>query len=259
MDPSLFPEMPGELSALSPEELASLLAEHESAAELINADDKEFLGELSAEAIIAQYEKGVEQIKALRAETQVRVEAHEAFEAKKAELAAEIAPKAEEEEPTPDEPAEPEGEEETVELVAEAEPETEAPVEEPVLVTASAEAETTAVTASVVRYSRKPPAPSPERTPKAEEPQGTALVAAGDLAHDYQGPLDALSLAEMVKATAMHHGPMPKIHPPGQFRFGGPEHKIARATFEFPEERLLDPKDGVGNDAKIREVIVEGI
>jgi len=259
MDPSLFPEMPGELSALSDEELASLLAEHESAAELINADDKEFLGELSAEAIIAQYEKGVEQIKALRAETQTRVEAHEAFEAKKAALAAEIAPKAEEEEPAPDEPAESEVEEEAVELVAEAESETETPVEEPVLVTASAETETTAaVTASVVRYSRKPPAPSPERTPKAEEPQGTALVAAGDLAHDYQGPLDALSLAEMVKATAMHHGPMPKIHPPGQFRFGGPEHKIARATFEFPPERQLD-SNGPSNEAKIREVIVEGI
>jgi hypothetical protein len=251
--------MPGELSVLSDEELASLLAEHESAAELINADDKEFLGELSAEAIIAQYEKGVEQIKALRAETQVRVDAHEAFESKKAELAAEIAPKAEEVEPTPDEPAEPEPEEEGVELVAEAEFETETPVEEPVLVTASTETEATAaVTASVVRYSRKPPAPSPERTPKTEEPPGTALVAAGDLAHDYQGPLDALMLAEMVKATAMHHGPMPKIHPPGQFRFGGPEHKIARATFEFPEERLLD-SDGPSNEAKIREVIVEGI
>src|SRR3989304_4713935 len=104
MDPSLFPEMPGELSALSPEELASLLAEHESAAELINADDKEFLGELSAEAIIAQYEKGVEQIKALRAETQTRVEAYETFEAKKAELGAGSAPPAEEEEgPAPEE------------------------------------------------------------------------------------------------------------------------------------------------------------
>src|SRR3989304_2939909 len=130
MDPSLFPEMPGELTALSDEELASLLAEHESAAELINADDKEFLGELSAEAIIAQYEKGVEQIKALRARIGEKKAEFEAFEAKKAELAAEIAPKAEEEEPTPEEPAEPEGEEEAVELVAETEPETETPVEE---------------------------------------------------------------------------------------------------------------------------------
>jgi len=261
MDPSLFPEMPGDLSALSDEELASLLAEHESAAELINANDEEFLGPLSAPGregeIIVQYTAGVEQIKALRAETQARVEAHEAFESKLAELAAEIAPKAEEVEvPAPDEP---EPEEETVEPMAETESETETPVEEPVLVTASAEIETTApVTASVVRYSRRPPTPSPERTPKAEEPQGTALVAAGDLAHDYQGPLDALSLAEMVKATAMHHGPMPKIHPPGMFRFGGPEHKIARATFDFPEERLLD-SDGPANEAKIREVIVEGI
>lgn len=254
MDPSLFPELPGELSALSDEELASLLAEHESAAELINADDKEFLGELSAEAIIAQYEKGVEQIKALRAESQTRVEAHEAFEAKKAELAAEIAPKAEEEEATEEPEAEPE---EEAELAAEAESEEETSVEEPVLVTASAEPEP--VTASVVRYSRRPPTPSPERTPQIAEPQGTALVAAGDLSHDYPDPLDGLALAELVKATAMHHGPMPKIHPPGQFRFGGPEHKIARATFEFPEERQLDPKDGAGNEAKIREVIVEGI
>jgi hypothetical protein len=259
MDPSLFPEMPGELSALSDEELASLLAEHESAAEFINADDKEFLGELSAEAIIAQYEKGVEQIKALRTRIGEKKAEFEAFEAKKAELAAEIAPPAVEEETVSDEAVEA-VEEETAELVAEAESETETPAEEPVLVTASAETEeTAAVTASVVRYSRRPPTPSPERTPKAEEPQGAALVAAGDLAHDYQGPLNALSLAEMVKATAMHHGPMPKIHPPGMFRFGGPEHKIARATYEFPEERLLDPKDGAGNEAKIREVIVEGI
>src|SRR3972149_6908825 len=158
MDPSLFPEMPGELSALSDEELASLLAEHESAAELINADDKEFLGELSAEAIIAQYEKGVEQIKALRAETQTRVEAHEAFEAKKAELAAEISPPAEEESAS-DDLSESE-EEEVVELVAEAESETETPVEEPVLVTASAEAETpAAVHARVARSARRAPAP----------------------------------------------------------------------------------------------------
>src|SRR3972149_1767985 len=97
MDPSLFPEMPGELSALSDEELASLLAEHESAAELINADDKEFLGDLSAEALIAQYERGVEQIKALRAVSQTPGEALHAYETKRAELAADIAPPAEEE------------------------------------------------------------------------------------------------------------------------------------------------------------------
>jgi hypothetical protein len=251
MEP-LFPELPEDVKALSDEELASLLSEHESAAELINADDKEFVGDLTADQIITEYRAGAEQIKTLRAETAERLTAFENFEAEKAKIAAEIKG---EEEPAPDEEeedgakTEEEVAEPPVEVVAEEETEEveEEKVEERELVTASAQ-----------RFARRPPAPSPERTPKIEEPKGTALVASGDLHRDFSEPLDPNSLAELVKATAMHYGPMPKTDQPGKYRFGGPEHKIARATFEFPEERQLG--DNINeNVEKIKAVVAASI
>jgi hypothetical protein len=258
----LFPVLPEDLKGLSDEELASLLQEHSSAAELINADDEDFLKGMEANEVIAQYEKGVNQINLLRAETKEREAAHAAYQARKNELAAEV--KGEEEEaPAPEEP-EGDEEEDAAEVVAE---ETDEPVEERELVLASAEPETVAETSTgtagntveaQVRFSRTPPAPKPDRLPVVEEVKGAALVAAGELSLGNTTPLDSESLARMVIDTAVHHGPMPKIHPPGQFRFGGPEHKIARATFEFPEERTLTG-DPDSNSAKLREVIVAAI
>lgn len=248
MEDGLFPGLPEDLKELNDEDLAQLLKDHEDAAELINADDEEFLKGLDANEIIAQYETGVNQIQLLRAEHSERVEAAEAYQAKKQELAAQITPK--EEEGGDEGDGEEATEEAPVEVVAEAEEvEEEVAEEEKVLVTASAEA-------PVVRFSRRPPAPAPERVPVVSEPEGTALVAAGDMAHRYPEPLTPDTFGQLVKDAAMHYGPHPKIDVPGAHRFGGPEHKIARAQFEFPEERTLSGSDQ-DNFEKIRAVIPE--
>ena len=68
MDP-LFPQIPEKLSEVSDEDIAQLLTDHEAAATLIDSDDPEFLKGLTADDIIEQYSKGVEQIKLLRART----------------------------------------------------------------------------------------------------------------------------------------------------------------------------------------------
>lgn len=253
MDP-LFPQLPEDVKALSDDELAKLLEEHVEAARLIDADDEKFLEGLSANEVIAQYEKGVSQIKLLGAEQVEREEAHKAYQAKKAELSAEIAPVAEEE-TAPEEPEEDDGAvaEPPVEVVAEEETPVveEEQVEEKELVLASVEP---------TRLARRPPTPSPERTPKEEPQKGTALVAAGDLANEFKNALDGDSLAEMVIRAAMHYGPVnPKTDAPGAHGiFDGPSHKLARAEFEFPPERVLG-KNEQENLLKLQEVVVESL
>ena len=87
MDP-LFPELPEDLSGLSDEDLANLKQEHEVAADLIDKEDESFTKDLSADEILAEYERGVEQIEAITAEQAARVTAQEEYLQKKADLAA---------------------------------------------------------------------------------------------------------------------------------------------------------------------------
>ena len=248
MDP-LFPKIPENLSEVSDADIAQLLTDHEAAAGLIDSDDPEFLKGLTADDIIEQYATGVEQIKLLRAENKERVGAHDAFVAKRDELKA--AREAADVEETVEETVEAEAE-----VVAEAEQileeavveETIEVVEEPVLVTASVEKP---------RYSRTPPAPAANRiTVSTVEPKGSALIAAGEMGLRYTEPLNPSSLANLVKDAAVHHGPHPKVDAPGKYRFGGPEHKIARADFEFPEERTFSG-DVDADIAKMRAVLPE--
>jgi len=258
---SLFPALPKKLSELSDDELQNLLAEHEEAAGLIDADDEEFLKGLSADEVIDQYRSGAEQIKTLRAETQARGEAHENYLSAKAEINADLAPKAEV--PEDEEGGEePEGEEPEAEVVAEAEAveetEEEAPVEERELVLASAEVEPEPEpVVEKPRLSRRVPTPSPERT-VVTEPEGTALVAAGEMSYRFKEQLTPDTLAELVIASAGHLGPHPKVDAPGKYRFGGPEHRIAHADFEFPEERTLG-SDIDANIEKIKNVVVDSM
>jgi hypothetical protein len=255
----LFPGLPEDLSATSDADIATLLSDHEAAIEKINADDEEFLKGLSADEIIAQLREGVEQVKALRAENSARVEAHENYLAEKAKLTAELTAEAEDDEDTD------EDEDEVTEgaeaVVAEAEAITEETAEERELVRASVTTSNNPVTTLTtttenpvsVRFARTPPAPAPERIVVNTPEPGTALVAAGEMALSYPDPLDEMLLANLVKDAALHHGPHPKIDPPGKYRFGGPEHKIARAEFSFPEERTLG-SDVDANLEKIRQV-----
>ena len=247
MDP-LFPQIPEKLAEVSDEDIAQLLTDHEAAAVLIDSDDAEFLKGLTADEIIEQYATGVEQIKVLRAENKEREGAHAAFVAKRDEL------KAARE--TEDAVV---SEEETVEAEAEVVAEAEAILEETVEETETVE-EPELVTASVVpspRYSRTPPAPSANRiSVSTVEPEGTSLVAAGEMSLRYPEPLNPTTLATLVKDAAVHHGPHPKVDQPGRYRFGGPEHKIARADFSFPEERTFT--GNVEDDiAKMRAVLPE--
>lgn len=248
----LFPELPEDLAAVSDEDLASLLTEHEKAIELIKEDDAEFLRDLDGSAVIAQLQEGVKQLQTLRAETDVRSAAHETYLNDKAKIIAELDPA---DEPKDEETAEAE----PLEVVAESEEpapadegdgdETEV-VEEKELVLAAAP--------PAPRYSRTPPpAPSPSRVPVITQAEtGASLVAAGEMSLKYKDPLDTSSLAHLVRDAAVHHGPHPKIDPPGKYRFGGPEHKIAHAEFAFPSER--DLTGDVDSDIeKIREVLPE--
>jgi antitoxin (DNA-binding transcriptional repressor) of toxin-antitoxin stability system len=264
----LFPELPEDVKALSDAELESLQAEFDKAMALCNDEGEEgqaYLGDLDASEVIAQMTAGAESILTLRNEVAARAEAHEAFNAKKAEInsmlevkgeapAEEEAPAESEEEASEEEaPAEDaEAEEETAEEEAE---EAEAKAEERELVTADGEEKPSG--AEVVRM-RRLPTPSRERVVVKSEDPGVALLAAGDMAHRFRDPLDPHSLAELVIASAMHHGPHPKVDPSGKYRFGGPEHKIAHADFPFPDDRVLT--DNIDeNVAKIREVIVAGL
>lgn len=255
----LFPGLPEDLKALSDEELAEIISDHEAAIEKIKVDDEEFLKGLSGEDVIAQLEGGVKQLLTLREEATARAEAHQAYVSKKDEIVAQL---------TAEEPSE----EEALEVVAENEDSgdedsgdedegDEAEAVEQVLVTASANTTTNATTSFTMtspRYSRTPPAPAPGRIVVNEvAPAGTALVAAGEMSLSYRDPLTPDSLAHLVRDAAVHHGPHPKVDPPGKYRFGGPEHKIARADFSFPSERTLDGRNIEDDLEKIREVLPE--
>ncbi len=262
----LFPERPEDLKALTDENLGALVTAHEEAIEKINSDDAEFLGDLEGNEIIAQLEAGVNSIQLLRAEQGERAEAFETFQAKKADLVAQLEVVDEEEpEPAPDEP-EPEGEE----VVAEPAVEVEAEVEEAEEVV---EEERVLVTASVPtpRYSRTPPAAAPDRVPveaKREE-VGTALVASAQFKAENPEPLDPESLAALMQrvgndlGSVAHDGKLVTRqktdpwqrdfyedgrvveHGGGYIQWSGPKTKVARAEYEFPADRILDGSNDV--------------
>ena len=99
-DKQLFPDLPEDLKALSDDERGKLLADHEAAKELILEDNAEFLGDLTANEIIAQLEQGVEQIKQIKEVTEELKAEFENYQAKKQELVAELEPmKAADEDP----------------------------------------------------------------------------------------------------------------------------------------------------------------
>lgn len=260
----LFPKLPEDLASLSDAEVTKLREEHETAKQLIADDDAEFLGELSADEIIAQLKTGVQQIQALDADLAQRQTAFENFQNAKAEALAELEPKAEEAEETT---------EETLEVVAEeggdegdgddseggdAE-EVEEKVEERELVLAAAET-------PAPRYSRTPPAPAAERIaePTVVAQAGTALVASGGFKVDFPGPLDPVGLMHVQKAAIDEYGPAQKVDERGKYRtegphgaviWDGPRVKTAKAEFEFPTERTLT---GAEDDVeKIRAALPE--
>ena len=246
MDP-LFPALPEDLAALSDEDLATLLSEHEVAADLIDADDEDFIKGMTGEEVMAAYDEGVAQIKAIVAEQKTREEAQENYTAEKE------ARRKERLEAVGKADADPEGDEgdegdgdaeggdaeeavaENADVVAEAEEITaeaaDAPVEE------EAAEEKVAVTASVekTKPALRRPVPKPAADRMMQNEAGASLVAASGLQEVRAGqPLDPEALANAMSKTAKRLGA------PSKHERGTEERTlIARADFQFPDELIL--------------------
>lgn len=240
---NLFPELPEDLSALSDEELATLLKEHQAAAELIDAEDEDFTQGLSGDELLAAYEAGVEQIEIIRSEQKLRVEAQKAYNERKDELKNRRLSDESEAAEAEDE----EEEEEEEEVAAEAELAVESePTPEPEVL--EEEAVIVASTPTPAVPLRRPPTPSAER--RLKEASGATLVAAAGLEGVRGGqPLDRDGVAKAMKVTANRWGKPSKSA-------AGVEQRIliASAQFDFPEERRLHIQDYERNAEKIRAV-----
>ena len=264
MDP-LFPELPEELSALSDEEVEQLLEEHQTAVDLIEAQDAEFVAELSGEQIVEQLELGVTQIKALRTEQEARIEATRAFQSRIAELASETRVAADDEDEGDGEDGDDgavqdttsEGEESAAaEVVAEADEddadevsedsEAEVVEEEKVPVVAAASSKRSQ---SVALYRRPAPKPSVDRQGVVELERTRLVAAAGPAALHPGTELDRITFAEAVLSAAGRLG-RPTKHVNGSEE----RYLLASAEFPFPEERRLLPTDIQGNNEKIRSI-----
>ena len=249
---SLFPQLPKDLAALADNEVNNLLAEHEQAAGLIDADDPEFLKDLSADEIIAQYRAGAEQITVLRAELKARADAADAYLDAKQEISETIKGEQPQDE-VADEPAE--------EKAADAEAEAEAAVvaDEPVTlpeatVTVIPTSDTTSSTSvSAVRMMRPLPTPAPDRVVVNEEPRKElALVASGLLPTTPPGTRfesrDDLAQAVIKLARALGK--------PTKTKEGREEkYPVAQLDYRdnFPPERTLD-NDWAANSEKVRAI-----
>jgi len=242
MEDGLFPVLPESLAGLSDEELDTLLDEHQVALGKIESEEADYVGGLSGSEIIEALEMGVEQIKTIKAEKELRAEAAQAFSERKAELLS-LAREEEQLEVEEEEVVAEAVEEEEEEEEAEAEA-VEAAVEEPVAAIV-ADAEPARRT-----YRRAPmPVATPERTPVDVSQRTTLIAAAGADGVTPGVELDRIGLANAMvehvkrRARPTHHA-------------GGTEEKtlIASAHYPFPPERVLRPNDIEGNNAKIRGI-----
>ena len=257
---SLFPELPEDLSGLTDEELDGLLERYEAAAELIDANDEDFLKGMSGQDVIDAYKAGLAGIETIVAEMNARQAAEDAYQGELESLRGkrlEVTGKAEEE-PAPDEGG---GEEEETEgVVAEAEEITaEAATEETTAEQTpeveNAEVERELVTASVEKETlpavRRVPKATAERRVHEGPEQKKFLTAALGLQETRAGEsLDRWGYAKTVAKEAQ--------------RWGTPTHtangreeklRIARHEFEFPPERTLSHDNDFSNTEKIRAVI----
>jgi hypothetical protein len=259
----LFPSLPKDITALSDEELKALLDESLVALTKVKEDDPKYLEGLSADDIISQLEAGTESIKTLRAETQARVDAAEAFQARKDELIAgteepEVKAEAEDDDAAKDDDedeaaatakSDDEAAKDDDEDAAGAEAGAEGEVKDPVreLVTADASVEP-----EKPRLRRAPPAPAADRV-VVEEKAPLAFVASGLVPSTVPGTKfesrselsDAIS--RMAKAVG---SPSKSEH--------GREERYMVASLDysenFPEERTLHSSDWQANAEKIKAV-----
>jgi hypothetical protein len=247
---SLFPDLPEDLAAVSDEDLDTLLAEHNVAADLIDAEDADFTQGFDGNALHEEYLKGVEQIEAIEGEQKRRADEQDAFRASMEELKNRRKKNDEAEEEEVEEAAE----EQPEELAAEAEETTEDDGDEDGEEEKVEEKETVVAAATEQKPNlRRPPAPSAERL--SVKSPGAVLVAAATAEGERTGaPLDRERLAKAYKKTADRWGRVAKHD-------GGIEQRIliASASYDFPEERTLHTSDWQSNAKKIMDVVPQSV
>jgi hypothetical protein len=242
MDP-LFPVLPEDLAALSDEDLASSIDEHVASMALIRANDKDFLGDLSAAAIIEQATAGKAALASLRAEQGTRSQAEENYTEVIADLTADaeaLAAEAAE----GDEGGDGDGDGDAE--ASDADPGDETLEDEEKEEAAAEGAEALAAAAL-----RRPPAPKKERKGRnheEEEPQGAVLTASGGVPSPFK-PGDELTPE---KFTRLMLSQARRLGAPKKSA-GGTEEKylLASAQYQFPPERTLT-SDVELNSQKIR-------
>ncbi|MDH4038568.1 MAG: major capsid protein [Candidatus Krumholzibacteria bacterium] len=242
MDP-LFPTIPDDLSSLSDDDLSALKAEHEVALDKIEAEDAEYTAGYTGAEIIEALAAGAEQVKAIRAEQDRRVQEHEAYQAEKTRLAAEArglltTETVEDDDVDADATPEPLAAD-TVEAVETVE---EIPVvEEPVAVVAAAVAPT---------YRRAPAASTPIRVID-ENPMPVLVAAAGVPGNAVRAgqPLDRDTFAKALIEVAKRLG-RPSKNDNGNLE----KHLVASMHMPYPEDRILRSRDYDGNLEKLQNV-----
>jgi len=264
MDP-LFPEIQDDLSGLTDEELTSLIQEHRDAAVLIDDEDEKFTAGRTAEQIMAEYDRGIDQAKKLVLEQNSRVEAAETYSAEKSKRTSAFSELfAEPEEVITDE--DPGDQDTPLEVVAEEEPapddgddegsgdEEESVVEERELVLADA------APPEPVRMRRSAPMPSPERLPvqMADEGATAALLPFGPMARSNAEPFDPSSLAAAMQDAMRSVQHIPKSPHGGGYRQGGHAVPVARAEIPYSDDRTLT-NDRASDAEKLAEVIVASV
>lgn len=234
----LFKPLPADLSALSNDEIETLLTEHVDTFGKIKANDPEVLGDANAQQILDATKAGKEAYAALKAEKDARAKAEETYTAELETLTADIpelvALDAETpDEPTGDEPA-PEGE----------------PAPEAAETLEAETAEPEAVVAAVRRPLPQPKRHAPLVVEEPGDPRAVALVASIAANGDTKrfAPGDALQGRDIdvLLAAAIN-----------QTRGANGRFAFARADYKsrIPEERTLSDKgSGSVNTDKIRSL-----
>lgn len=260
MDP-LFPELPEDLTELSDEDLQSLLEEHEVALSKIEADDPTYIGDMSAEEVLAQLELGVEQIKQITELQKARVDAEAAYQQAKLDKIQQVRPTVAEAEAEGDDEGEDEGDE--AEVTAEAEvaeveavEEVEEVEEEAVLVAAAEETPEVKPAPQPQRqaapqpvYRRPIPQPDADRAVDGGSSKPVLVAASGVEGTRAGVHLDSYTLAKsMIDYVARRSPPTKHQH--------GVEEKllIASAQYQFPDDRRLLDGDHANNVKKIRAI-----
>lgn len=244
----MFPKIPADLTSMSDEDLVAALEAHLEVVRQIKTGDPLVASTYGddGEAVISALTEGVADVERIKAEMADREAGVEAFNSKVAELTAGLE----------DEPAETVEETEVVAEApaetADAAPDTDAAAEivaEAEAVTAEAAVEEPVVAAAESRMVL--PKPSKRHTPLPEaEARKFPLVASAGM-HGYAEG-QALSRLEMAQAMIDRRRRLSTINGVRE------EVVVASAKWEYPEERVLDPRDKYEvTQAKLNAVVGE--